>query len=41
MTKMEVLAIRSVAKALKVRLLEPKPDWMSSDLHRGKLETYK
>lgn len=40
MTKMELLAIQGVADRLKLKAKEPKPDWMSEDMHRGKVDAY-
>lgn len=40
MTKMEILALRGVADKLQARKAEPKPDWMSEDMHRGRVDAF-
>ncbi len=38
MTKMEILVLEGLADRLAARQKEPKPDWMSADMHLGKKE---
>lgn len=40
MTKIEIIALQGIVYQLGSQQKDPKPEWMSDDMHRGKQEAY-